>query len=441
MQTPQKRHVVFVDNTATGVLAFRSAKRLGCHVSFVKPLDSSFVDISFKDPAKLRAYIEHVDTYVEVADLDVGTLRPVLEQLHADRPIDAIVTMSEAAILAVAREAEHFGTIYPGHAALGNAVYKDLCRARLRAAGLRSPRFEALAEADLLAGRRPAQSLPYVIKPTRGFGKQFSAICTTADDVEAFVANVARERKLADPMIEQLISHEYIVEEYVRGTLYSVEALVQDGTVSCLATTLRFRSSHNEMLEMTTTMPSDLDAGQRQEMVDYVQQVFDALDIDVGLYHVEIMRDAAGPCLIEVNGRMIGGVAPRLYQMLSGHDPFELLLRLHLGERIDVDDSALRGGGTTVVVGTRKPSKVRNDFAPAQLEALMQRYGVEFSSLSIRPGQEFGEFAGNLSLIGYVIIVAEDALTAARNGHRFLCELEQLVGFELARFNPPGYQR
>lgn len=441
MKTHQQPHIVFVDSTATGVLAFQTAKRMGCHVTFVKPLDSSFINISFKDPAKLKPYIEHVDEYLEVANLEVATLRPVLERLHATRPIDAIVTMSEAAILAVAREAEYFGTIYPSHASLSNAVFKDLCRMRLRDAGLRSPQFEALAESDLLTGQRPAQPLPYVIKPTRGFGKQFSSICMTPNDVDDFVANVAAERSTTDPMIEQLISHQYVVEEYLRGTLYSVEVLVQDGVVSCLATTLRLRSRHNEMLEMTTTMPSDLDAVQRHEMVDYVQQVFGALKINVGIYHVEIMRDAQGPCLIEVNGRMIGGVAPRLYQMLSGHDPFELLIRLHLGERIDVDDSALRGGGTTVVVGTRQASKVRDDFTSAQLETLMQRYGVEFSSLAIQPGQEFGTFAGNLSLIGYVIIVAADSLTAASNGYRLLCELEELVGFELAKFNPPTYRR
>lgn len=431
------KHIVFVDSSATGVLAFRSAKRLGCHVTFVKPQDSSFMNISFKDDNKIRQQIEFVDAYLEVPNLEDGSLRAALEQVHGERPIDAIVTTSEAAIVAVARESEHFGTLYPAHDALCKAVWKHRCREELKAAGVRSPGFEVLSEEALLAGGPRSVALPYVIKPTRGFGKQFSAICLTQADLDAFTGTVVAARAGTDPMIDMLISREYIVEEYIRGTLYSAETIVQDGVTSLFATTVRFRSTHSEMLEMTSTMPSELDAAEKDQMARYVQDVFRALGLTVGLYHVEIMRDQRGPCLIEINARMIGGVAPRLYQMLSGIDPFELLIRLHLGERLDIDDGHIRNGGTTVVVGARTTGTVAAGFDARRLEELYKTYGVEFSTLDLAPGKEFGNFSGNLSLIGYVIILAPDSLSAARQGVRFLNDLEQLVGFELAKFAPP----
>lgn len=431
------KHIVFVDSSATGVLAFRSAKRLGCFVTFVKPQDSSFMNISFKDDKKIKQQIEFVDQYLEVANLDDAGFRAALEQVHAKRAIDAIITTSEAAIVAVARESEHFGTLYPSHEALCKAVYKHRCREELKAAGVRSPLYELLTEEALLAHGPISVNLPYVVKPTRGFGKQFSAICLTKQDLKAFTSTVIAARADSDPMIDQLISREYIVEEYISGTLYSAETIVQDGVTSLFATTIRFRSSHSEMLEMTSTMPSELNATDKQEMGQYVQDVFSALDLKVGLYHVEIMCDEKGPCLIEINARMIGGVAPRLYQMLSGIDPFELLIRLHLGEQLDIDDRHIKNGGTTVVVGARTSGTVVASYDSKQLEALFIKYGVEFSTLDLAPGRKFGNFAGNLSLIGYVIILASDSLSAARQGVRFLHDLEQLVGFELAKFIEP----
>jgi biotin carboxylase len=433
------KHIVFVDSSATGVLAFRSAKRLGCYVTFVKPQDSSFMNISFKSDDKIKQQIAFVDQYLEVPDLDEAALRPLLDSVHAVRPIDAIISTSEAAIVAVAREAEHFGTLYPSHDALCNAVFKHRCRDRLEQAGVRSPKFEVLTEAQLVAGGPARVALPYVIKPTRGFGKQFSAICLTEADLAAFTGNVIAARASSDPMIDQLISREYIVEQYIRGTLYSAETIVQNGVTSVFATTIRFRSTHSELLEMTSTMPAGLALAEKLEMERYVQQVFSALGLEVGLYHVEIMRDEQGPCLIEINARMIGGVAPRLYQMLSDVDPFELLIRLHLGERLNIDDSKIKNGGTTVVVGARTTGTVSAAFDAAKLELLLQQYGVAFSTLDLVPGRAFSNFAGNLSLIGYVIILAADPGTAARQGCRFLRELEQLVGFDLAQFAEPAF--
>jgi hypothetical protein len=84
--------------------------------------------------------------------------------------------------------------------------------------------------------------------------------------------------------------------------------------------------------------------------------------------------------------------------MLSDVDPFELMLRLHLGERIEIDDSRISRGGTTVVVGARTAGRVDDRFEQGQLDQLLRKYDVQFSTLNLSPGKVFADFSGNLGV-------------------------------------------
>lgn len=428
------KHVVFLDGTPTGLLAMETAKRLGCYVTLARPKDSSFISFALRDEAKFRPYLRFVDNYIEVENLSEGLLRPVLERVHSDRAIDAIVTVSEVAIVAAAREARHFGTLYASPESLARAIQKHECRRVLREAGLRAPEFEVLSEKQLLDNGPRTVKFPLVVKPTRGFAKHFSAICRNVQELDEFRTTLRAARANSDQMIAQIISHEYLIEEYIKGMLYSVEVLVQGGKISCLATTKRYRADHSELLEMTTTIPSDLPPTVKDQMVSYVGDVIRAAGLEVGIYHVEVMLDDRGPCLIEINARMIGGIAPRLYQKLTNIDPFEVLIRLHLGEEISVSDSRISGGGTTVVVGAPWGGKVADTFNSQRLDALLKEYKIEISSLQIEPGTEYQNFEGNLSLIGYVVITCETSMQAARKGTQFLAQLQDLTGIRLATY-------
>ncbi len=433
------KHVVFVDSTASGLLAFEAAKRLGCYVTFIRQKDASFVGISFKgDDTRLKPYLAHVDQFLEVETLGDERFGQLLAKVDAERKIDALLTTSEAAIIPVAREAEILGTSYPSHENLCGAVFKHKLRETLRDAGLRSPDHEVMSESDLVAGAVPRIALPFVVKPTRGFGKQFSAMCFTQAEYDDFVNTVRHSRSESDPMIDALVSRDYLFEEYVRGTLHSAEVIVQNGKVQCYATTIRFRSHYSEMLEMTATMPSGLDAPARQEIKDYVQQVFTALKLDVGLYHVELLRDERGPCLVEINARMMGSVAPQMYRMITGIDPFELLIRTHLGDDVRIDDSVLKAAGSVVTVASRHGGRIADDYDPAKLAALLRRHEIEFCTVNVQPGQQVSRYTGNLGVMGHAIVLDDDPIVAARKGHRFLKELDPIFGLELAKYFDPA---
>ncbi|KQB53142.1 hypothetical protein AQS70_02880 [Pseudomonas endophytica] len=432
------KHVVLVDSTVSGLLAFEAAKRLGCHVTFIHQRDTSFLTLSINgDDSIIEPYLNYVDEYLRVDSLDGDDFHNLLVTLHNTRKIDALISTSEAAIVAVAREAELLGTCYLNHESLCGAVYKGRLRETLRANNVRSPDFQVLTEEQLVEGIAPRLALPFVVKPTRGFAKQFSMICYTQLDFDTFVDTIRLARTASNSTIDTLISRDYLIEQYVSGTLHSAEVIVQSGVVQCFATTIRFRADYNEMLEMTATMPSGLDVNACDEIKAYVQQVFTALKLNVGLYHVELLRDENGPCLVEINARMMGSVAPQMYRMLTGIDPFEMLIRLHLGEVIKIDDSLIQKAGTVVTIASRHGGRIAHSYDPLKLQALLDKYEIEFCTAHAVSGQRVSAYTGNIGTIGHVILLGNCPYAVANKGNRFLAELSLLYGNELAKYSGP----
>lgn len=429
-----QRHVVFVDATLAGLLAFQTAKSMGCRVTFVEPQDSSFLSISTKDASRIQPHLALVDQHVTIDTLGSGRLLQVLHQVAREHPIDALITTSEAAIVQVAEAAQALKLLSPGATALERAVFKDQCRQALERAQLRSPRFEVQSESELISGKPRSIHAPLVVKPTRGFGKQFSAVCKTEAEFAEFMASLRDARAHTDPMINLIVNHSYILEEYVTGSLHSCEVMVHDGRVQHFASTTRYRSLHNDLLEMGYSMPSGLAADAQQRLERYVNDVFRAVDVRFGLFHVEVIFGAEGPCLVEINGRMMGGVGPQVYQSLSGLDAFEHLLRLHLGEAPQAKPSATERAATVILVGAKQHGQVSADFSQARFEALLRAYDISFCTLKLTPGMPVRRFEGNVSVLGHVIVPGESPQASARKGHAFLKELDAVVGFEVAKY-------
>jgi biotin carboxylase len=426
-------HIVFVDSTVTGLNAFQTAKRLGHEVTFIRQTKApSFIDIMLKDPARLQPFLAYTDRYLLVDTLEETDLGPALRELAREHPFDALLSTAETGIGPVAREAERFGLLYPSVAALDNAVFKNRCRSILARHHLRSPRFEVLNEQDLAAGPRD-MALPYVVKPIRGFAKQYSAICRTQGDFDAYIHELraSRERSAS---INSIVSHDYIVEAYVEGTLHSAEVIVRQGKVMRFASTTRYRAHYYDLLELAAVMPSGLSEAQREEISRYLQAVFNVLGIQVGLYHVELLMSAQGPVLVEINARMMGSVSPIMYQQLTGQDPFEHLIRLHLGEPLSLGEHGFNSAGLTLAVAARHGGLIRSDFKPEHLRQLLDDYGIPHHTLNIQAGKHIDRYEGNLSIMGHVICPASDPEAAARKGHQFLCEIDGLIGLETAKY-------
>ncbi|MBI2343387.1 MAG: ATP-grasp domain-containing protein [Deltaproteobacteria bacterium] len=114
--------------------------------------------------------------------------------------------------------------------------------------------------------------------------------------------------------------------------MLSVELGVADGRYVCYGIGERKRDQKCEALELGTTMPAPISAAEARATCDYAVRVVQALGLDRGIFHIEIMLTKDGPRLIEANPRLIGGTGPRMLWHGCGINIYELLIAIFLGQ-------------------------------------------------------------------------------------------------------------
>lgn len=212
-------------------------------------------------------------------------------------------------------------------------------RRALRAARLDVPRLWAVparrtgsAVADLV--RRA--HFPAVLKPRRGSGSRHTFRVAEPTDLVAVLAWLDREPDGAEEMVlEEYLPSRADVASRRFADYVSVETMVVEGRIHHLALTGRLHPAPS-FRETGFFLPSDLATDEREAALAVATSALEALDVRTGCLHTEVKLTPDGPRVIEVNGRMGGGVAD-LVAAASGVDLLHLVLRLALGQSVEVD--------------------------------------------------------------------------------------------------------
>lgn len=214
---------------------------------------------------------------------------------------------------------------------------KDLQRSALRLAGIPCPRTAVLDEgADAWAALAHV-GLPAVLKPVTGNGSISTALIESKENFPVTWEESARHYR-ADPrmygrepvfQLESLLIGERWHKDERYGDHVSVESLVFEGRIHHLAVTDKLPLAP-PFRETGDIMPSTLPAIQQQLLFDAAADAIRALGIRIGAVHTELKLTADGPRIVEVNGRVGGGV-PRLLALSAGYDVLADVGRMAIG--------------------------------------------------------------------------------------------------------------
>ncbi|WP_166556152.1 acetyl-CoA carboxylase biotin carboxylase subunit family protein [Mycolicibacterium sp. CBMA 226] len=212
-------------------------------------------------------------------------------------------------------------------------VNKIAQRQALADAGVPGPRFVGIeSPCDTSAARERLQMLDYpvVVKPAFGYGGR-DTFCLP--DFRAAAAELTI-RCQADPwrptIIEELLGDFPPRDRGGFGDYVSVEVVVDDGVPSVLAITGRMPLAE-PFRETGAFLPSSLCPAERSDVAAVAVKAALALGVHCGCLHIEIKLTAAGPQIIEVNGRLPGGGITDLVATQVGVDLFECALNSAAG--------------------------------------------------------------------------------------------------------------
>ncbi|PBC47858.1 carboxylate--amine ligase [Rhodococcus sp. ACS1] len=308
------------------VLVVGSGRDLPGRVRDALPGTQTSVICRLEFVAKLRRLTEHARVIAVRHDAPDEEWIALAAAAHAQHPFTRIATFGERDQDRCAAIGEALGLSIHSRRTVASVHDKNAMRAALRESGVDGTASAVVADVDALRAFVFEHGLPCVVKPVCGAG---SAGVAVVREEGALAAAFAR----AGGDFDGLTTSGVLVEQFHEGPQFSVEAFSECGEHQVVAVTRKFSDPAN-FVELGHVAPADLSTAQEESIHTYVTRVLDAVGVEFGATHTEVVLTPAGPRVIETHVRMGGDEIPSLAFDATGVDLAECVVRQTVGEKV-----------------------------------------------------------------------------------------------------------
>lgn len=362
-------------------------------------IGASYLQVPLIKKAKEMGFETHVfawaanDVGEKIADyfypISIVEKEQILKKCQ-ELQIDGICTIaSDLAVITVNYVAEHMKLVGNTMQATVLSTNKHEMRKAFTAHGDPSPKSICIEDvADINA---EDMEYPLIVKPldrsgSRGITKIYDA--SELNQAIAYAKSVGFDKRV-------------LVEEFVEGDEYSVEAISYQGTHHVLAITKKYTTGAPHFIETGHMEPAGPTSQMEEQVFSMVVHALDSLQIKNGASHTEFKITPDGALkIIEIGGRMGGDfIGSNLVQLSTGVDFVENVIRVAMGQAPDLSKK-YRG----------KAAGVRFVFAQEDavvIEQINKDANCQVIELSVDKDME-ETVTDSSNRHGYCIFVAED---------------------------------
>jgi biotin carboxylase len=320
--------------TGTGFEVVKAARRRGFEVIFITRDPMRYQNLWDQE---LRSQVTEV-----VAETRSGDeLIKAVDELRKTHQIIGLVGMSDGAIETVAQVAHSFGYPFGNYDGIRNARNKDQTRIIASRLGLLSPEIRIAHDEEGAERAGEEIGFPCIIKASRGTGSAQVQLCFTKADCR----RAAHLFSLNDGLRGAVL----IVEEFVRGPLFSLETITFNGLTKVLGVTDRVMGALPYFPEIADSFPIRFDEDQLKKVTSAVGAILQGIGFDYGFSHTEFVLSERGPCVIEVNPRLGGGFIGEMISIAYETDVYDALIDLAIGVEPRLPDTPIRGAAEWAV--------------------------------------------------------------------------------------------
>ncbi|QMU71448.1 ATP-grasp domain-containing protein [Streptacidiphilus sp. P02-A3a] len=276
-------------------------------------------------PDRLR---KDIDTLVVLDTNDEPALLEAAVRLHRQRGFAGVLPGFEFYVPAAARVAARLGLPGLAAASVEEVRDKELMRRHVASAGLRTPRFAAVAAAAELPAAAAEVGFPCVLKPTDSAGSIHVSRVESLDQLKNAYQRLTHDQRLD---LGRGLDGRVLLEEYLDGPEVSVEGYVAAGRVTVVAVTRKLLGPEPYFVELGHVVQAELEPAVRRAVEAYAAAVVAALHVTVGPFHCELRLPGGEPVLIELGARMGGDRIPDLVGIATGVPLAHLAVAAHTG--------------------------------------------------------------------------------------------------------------
>lgn len=269
----------------------------------------------------------------------------------SNHPLRAILGVDEETGVIAAAAAERLGIAQNSPDAVRAAGDKRRFRERLQGAGLPGPRFFTLSATDDPAFAAARADYPCVLKP---LSLSASRGVIRADDELDFIGAAVRIRAL---LAELGSTGDILVEDYLPGGEVALEGLMEGGRLTCLALFDKPDPLEGPFFAETIYVtPSRLAPETQAAIREMAERAAQAIGLEEGPIHAELrvhptapLANEAGPWMVELAARSIGGLCARALRFEGGAALEELILKNALGLSVESREREAQASGVMMI--------------------------------------------------------------------------------------------
>jgi biotin carboxylase len=321
-------------------------------------LDEPLVLITSKETA--ASYPKEDFAHVEIVEdyMDHPLIYHRAIQLHRTYSFRKVVAAFEGDVFLAAKLREYFHI--EGQKVESAIHYRDkvIMKDRVAEAGLRVPNYSRINDIVDLHAFLDSNGYPVIVKPVDGFASMGTTILHSEEELDEFIKQ--------KPVLANLE-----VEEFINGTLHTVDGIVRDGSVAFICVSEAVGGNFIDLDHSGITGSFQLHPQNPifKRMTDYCKRVIGALETpSETAFHAEIFHtDDDDIVLCEIASRPCGAhIAPSAYHTF-GIDMTQVHVQLQAGV----------------------PCSISNDgenFIPSRLSAWLYFNGEQGKLLSLPEG-------------------------------------------------------
>lgn len=368
-----------------------------------------------RDPelASVGRLLSRLGPVVDIDGLDTDQVSTVVAPY---RPA-GVVAFRDQDLVPMAVVAQRLGLDFHAPVVAQRLADKVDQRQALQEGGVPVPSWwEISSRQDTAAVKAVAAQVTYpaVVKPRQGSGSWHTFPVGGADDLITVLEGLGHTEDEA-MIVEEYLPSAARADQQRFADYVSVESLGTPAGLRHVAVTGRLHPVA-PFRETGFFVPSDLGPDETASVLAMASDALAALGVRSGCVHTEIKLTPAGPRVIEVNGRLGGGIRD-IVQAAAGIDLLALCLRCAVGQPV-----ALGGLAATRAVGYRlfyqPPASARRVRSVSGLDNVGSLPGVDEVSLHLSPGDPIDAAQGSRSYVFSVVGLAPDLAGVAEINRR-----------------------
>ncbi|MDQ1721368.1 MAG: hypothetical protein QOI26_1102 [Pseudonocardiales bacterium] len=224
---------------------------------------------------------------------------------------------------------------------------KYAMRRWLAEAGVESTPSAVVHDASELRNFAATYGYPCVVKPVSGMASAGVSVISEAAEAAAALARARgasqptdsashatdSASRPTDSPSHATESPSVVVETFLSGVQYSVESFSEQGEHQVVIITRKYSDSVS-LVELGHLMPAPLTAVEQEAISAHVRRTLDALGVEFGPTHTEIVLTQSGPRIIETHLRFGGDQIWNLVTDATGVDLVRCQWRQAMGEKV-----------------------------------------------------------------------------------------------------------